>query len=129
MWYSEAKDNRLDEVDCRCGILGCYGGCLYPLGKFVDCHQHVDMSSWPRFVQFSYHIETPLREGPGQWYWLQFCCWCMWLRCKTLTSLTFPYYVLRAFNCCQPVEPCVKSFSSNGSAASVMSAFSCVYVF
>jgi hypothetical protein len=38
VWCSTVKNNRLDEVDCGCGILGCYGGCLYPLGKFVDCH-------------------------------------------------------------------------------------------
>jgi hypothetical protein len=45
VWYSEAKDYGLDEVDCGCGVLGYYVGCFYPLGEFVDSHQHVNMPS------------------------------------------------------------------------------------
>jgi hypothetical protein len=64
VWYSEAKDYRFDEIYCGFRILGCYWGCFYPLGEFVDCHQHINVPSWPRLVQFSYHVETPLRKGP-----------------------------------------------------------------
>jgi hypothetical protein len=65
VWYSKAKNYGLDEVDCGCRILGCYRGCLYLLGELVDYHQHINMPSWPRFVQFSYHVETLLRKGLG----------------------------------------------------------------
>jgi hypothetical protein len=30
-----------------CQILSCYWGSLYPFGEFIDCDQHVDVSTWP----------------------------------------------------------------------------------
>jgi hypothetical protein len=56
VWYPKAEYYLLDEVDCCYGILGCYWSCFYPLGEFVDCDQHIDMPTWPRFMQFSHHI-------------------------------------------------------------------------
>jgi hypothetical protein len=50
VWYSEAKCYLLDEVYCYCRILSCYWSCFDPLGEFVDCGQHINVPTWPRFM-------------------------------------------------------------------------------
>jgi hypothetical protein len=47
---AEAKYYRLDEIYCRCGILRCDWCRLYPLGEFIECDQHIDVPTWPRFM-------------------------------------------------------------------------------
>jgi hypothetical protein len=47
VWHSEAKDDLFDKIHYYRQILSGNWHGFYPLGKFVDYDQHVNVPTWP----------------------------------------------------------------------------------
>ena len=66
VWDSESKDNLFDELNRGGRFQLLYWLGLDPLGELVHCHQQVRHAASSGF-EGSHHVESPDREGPGDW--------------------------------------------------------------
>ena len=66
--YAESTGDAFEELDRRSSSLVRERYGLHPLGEFVDCHQKVCVTTRRRLRQGPDLVESPLSEGPGEWY-------------------------------------------------------------
>ena len=74
------------------------------------------------------HVESPLRERPGNWYHVKLCGRRVRFCCETLTCLAFSHKLLGVLRGCEPIEPRSESFADDCLATRMMSAGSALYV-
>ena len=86
--YAKSTGDAFEEFDRRGGSLVRDRDGLDPLGEFVDCHQKVCVTARRRLRQGPDLVESPLSEGPCEWYHHQVCRRSVRLGRKALTRFT-----------------------------------------
>ena len=104
VWHAESTGDSFEELDRRSSSLVHDRDGLYPLGEFVDCHQKVCVTARRRLRQGPDLVESPLSEGPCEWYHHQVYRRRVRLGRKALACVTFQDQISSVLRRRWPVE-------------------------